>query len=231
MLEKILPYEEGLFFRINETHSYFMDCVMWLFSGGIVWIPAALFLLVALYKKRWQEWVPIFIAIVLLFICCDQFSSSICKPFFARLRPTHYPGIEESVRTLYGYTGGKYGFISGHATNAFGFATLTALLFRNRYFTIVIYLWALTMAYSRVYLGVHFISDVIAGAVAGSVIGFGIFCLYRYFLRVFNTNKICTQTYSTNRTNIITLSLTFYILSIVLFSELLITIFKPTIFS
>lgn len=231
MLEQIIPYEENLFFLINGNHSYFMDCVMWLFSGSIIWIPAALFLLIAMYKKQWKEWIPVLVAIILLFVCCDQFSSSICKPLFARLRPTHYPGIEESVRTLYGYTGGKYGFISGHATNAFGFATLTALLFRNRYYTVVIYLWALTMAYSRVYLGVHFVSDVVAGAIAGSAIGFGVFCLYRYFSRVFNTEYKCKRTYSTNRINIITLTLAFYILSIVLFSELLINIFKPTLFS
>nr|WP_317174084.1 phosphatase PAP2 family protein [Dysgonomonas sp. GY617] len=79
---------------------------------------------------------------MLLFVFCDQFSSYICKPLFSRLRSTHHPDFMNDVRTLYGYVGGKYGFISGHATNSFGFATLTSLLFRNKIYRCVISLWA-----------------------------------------------------------------------------------------
>ncbi|WP_080904269.1 phosphatase PAP2 family protein [Parabacteroides sp. Marseille-P3160] len=179
MLEKILPYEENLFFLINGSHSCFFDCAMWLFSGAIVWIPIVIFLIVNLfYKKSWREWLPVLIAITLMFVLCDQFSSAVCKPYFSRFRPTHYPGIEEHVRTLYGYVGGKYGFISGHATNSFGFATLTALLLRKKLYNYTIFLWALVVSYSRIYLGVHFVSDIVAGAISGITIGFVVYCLY-----------------------------------------------------
>ena len=216
----------------HGSYSYFTDCIMWLFSGGIIWIPAALFLLTAIiYKKKWQVWLPILIAIIILFICCDQFSSAICKPFFARLRPTHYPGIEEHVRTLYGYVGGQYGFISGHATNSFGFATFTALLFRNRYYSIVIYLWASILSYSRIYLGVHFVSDVLAGAIAGSAIGVLVYLLYRYSQRRNQWHDTSGQLYSTQQIKLITLVLASYILSVLLFSELLISVFETNPFS
>lgn len=232
MLDKILPYEESLFFFINGSYSYFTDCVMWLFSGGIIWIPIAFFLIsTIIYKERWQIWLPILMAIIVLFICCDQFSSAICKPFFARLRPTHYPGIEEFVRTLYGYTGGRYGFISGHATNSFGFATLTALLFRNRYYSIVIYIWAAILSYSRIYLGVHFVSDVIAGAIAGSIIGVLVYYLYRFSQKRLLQDNFSAQPYSTQRIKLITVVLASYVLSIILFSELLIHIFETPLFS
>lgn len=231
MLEKIVPYEESLFFFINGSYSYFTDCVMWLFSGGIIWIPIAVFLLtVIILKKEWQVWLPILLAIVVLFFCCDQFSSAICKPFFARLRPTHYPGIEESVRTLYGYTGGKYGFISGHATNSFGFATFTALLFRNRYYSTIIYIWAAILSYSRIYLGVHFVSDVVGGAIAGSTIGILVYFLFRFSQRGNQWYNTSGQLYSTQRVKLIVVVLTFYILSVLLFSELLINIFKTNLF-
>lgn len=232
MLEKILPYEKSLFFFINGSYSYFADCVMWLFSGGIIWIPAAIFLLTTIiYKKKWQVWLPILIAIVVLFICCDQFASVICKPFFARLRPTHYPGIEEYVRTLHGYRGGRYGFISGHATNSFGFAMLTALLFRNRYYSIVIYIWASILSYSRIYLGVHFVSDVLAGAISGSIIGILVYFMYRFSHRRILRDYFSTKPYSTQQSKLIVVVLASYILSIIIFSEQLISIFETNLFS
>ena len=232
MLEKLLPYEKSLFFLINGSYSYFMDCVMWLFSGGIIWIPAILFLLISIiHGKRWQVWLPILIAIVILFIGCDQFSSAVCKPFFARLRPTYFPGIEEHVRTLYGYAGGQYGFISGHATNSFGFATLTALLFSNRYYSITIYIWALVLSYSRVYLGVHFVSDVVAGAISGCIIGWLVYSLYHFYQKKNKGYATSEQIYSTQRIKLITVVLSSYIVLITLLSELLIYIFRMNFFS
>lgn len=140
MLEKILPYEENLFFLINSSHNSFFDHAMWVSSNTKTWIPLALFLIISIiYNRDWKQWLPVLTSIILVFVFCDQFSSGLIKPFFARPRPTHYPGIMEHVRTLHGYCGGKYGFISGHATNAFGFAMLTALFFRNRLYTVIIF--------------------------------------------------------------------------------------------
>ncbi|MFV0469412.1 MAG: phosphatase PAP2 family protein [Dysgonomonas sp.] len=231
MLERILPYEENLFFLINRSHSYFMDCAMWLFSGGVIWIPPAVFLIISIvYKKEWRIWLPILITIIILFVCCDQFSSAVCKPYFARPRPTHYPGIEESVRTLCGYTGGKYGFISGHATNSFGFATLSALLFRNKYYSIVIYVWAIILSYSRIYLGVHFVSDIVAGAVAGSVIGLLVYNLLHAYMVKNKHGQNYAHPYSKQRTRVTTLVLACYIVSVVAFGEPLIYIFQTNLF-
>lgn len=231
MLEKILPYEENLFFLINGSHSYPVDCIMWVYSGGVVWFPIAIFIVSLLvYKKCWKEWLPILLAITLMFILCDQFSSSICKPYFARLRPTHYPGIEEYVRTLYGYTGGQYGFISGHATNAFGFAALTSLLFRNKHYTILIYIWAFIMAYSRVYLGVHFVSDVFVGAIVGVAIGFLVFALYRLYIGKREKTSINLRNGYKQRVKTMTIVIACYIPFFSIISEQLIYVSKMTIF-
>lgn len=179
MLDKILPYELDLFFLINGTNSDFLDNTMWLLSDLKIWMPIAFVLAVnIIYKTSWTKWLPILLAITMVFILCDQFSSHLIKPLFERWRPTHFPGVMESVRTLNGYTGGKYGFISGHATNSFGFAMFTLLLFRNRYYTIIILIWAVLISYSRIYLGVHFISDIVAGAISGIVFGTLVYKLY-----------------------------------------------------
>lgn len=179
MVEKILVYERNLFFMLNGSDSPFLDRFMWLYSGKAVWLPLAAFILIVLlYKKKWRESILILLAIVLVVTFCDQFASHVCKPIFTRFRPTHHPDFMDQVKTVFDYRGGKYGFISSHAANAFGFATFMSLLFRYRLFTWTIILWAVLTAYTRVYLGVHFISDIVPGAIAGVFFGWLVYWLY-----------------------------------------------------
>ena len=126
MVEKILIYERDAFFALNGSDSAFLDRFMWIFTGKAVWLPLAfLILLVLIYKKNWRESLLILLAIVLVVTLCDQFASHVCKPVFTRFRPTHHPDFMDQVKTVFGYRGGLYGFISSHAANAFGFATLS----------------------------------------------------------------------------------------------------------
>ena len=186
MLEKILEYERGPFLWLNGSHNTFWDSFIWLYTGQIVWLPVLLlFVFLLFYKKDWKEALLVVLSIVLVITLCDQFSSHICKPYFMRFRPTWHPDFKDNVVTVNDYIGGKYGFISGHAANAFGFATFTLLLFRNRLFTISILLWSTLMVYTRIYLGVHFISDIIAGILTGILLGFVIYKLY-----VFSRHKL-----------------------------------------
>lgn len=181
MLEKELELEKDLFFTLNGSESIFLDNFFWLYSYKWCWIPFyACFLFVFFYKKNWKEIILISLSITLLIILCDQIASGFFKPFFERFRPTHHPYFREHVDMVFGYRGGgKYGFISSHASNAFGFATFTAFLFRNRIFTLTIILFALINGYSRIYLGVHFISDVIVGALIGIMCGYVVYQLYQ----------------------------------------------------
>lgn len=179
MVEKILAYERDLFFMLNGSDSPFLDRFMWLFSGKAVWLPLAAFILIVLlYKKKWKESILILLGIVFVVTLCDQFASHVCKPIFTRFRPTHHPDFMDQVKTVFDYRGGRYGFISSHAANAFGFATYMSLLFRYRLFTWTIFLWAALTAYTRVYLGVHFISDIVPGAIAGVFFGWLVYWLY-----------------------------------------------------
>ena len=184
MLEKILEVERGLFFRINSLHTPFMDGVMWLYSEVYTWMPFLLFFcLMLIYKKSWREWLPILVSIIVIGSLCMAFSSYLTKPLFARPRPVFHPSFMDDVRTIYDSVAEPYGFVSGHSATAFGLATFTALLFRNTFYTCAIFLWAFLMAYSRIYLGVHFISDIVAGALAGIAFGFLVFRLYRSYTK------------------------------------------------
>ena len=181
MVEKILAYERDLFFMLNGSNSPFLDRFMWLFSGKAVWLPLAAFILIVLlYKKKWKESILILLGIVLVVTLCDQFASHVCKPIFTRFRPTHHPDFMDQVKIVFGYRGGLYGFISSHAANAFGFATLMALIMRDKLFGWTIFFWAVLTAYTRVYLGVHFISDIVPGAVSGVFFGYLVYKLYSF---------------------------------------------------
>ena len=119
----------------------------------------------------------ILLAIVLVVTLCDQFASHVCKPVFTRFRPTHHPDFMDQVKTVFGYRGGLYGFISSHAANAFGFATYGIdqrdkfgwQSFSGR-------LYCLYTGLSRV----HFISDIVPGAISGVFFGYLVYRLYSF---------------------------------------------------
>ncbi|MDR1631754.1 MAG: phosphatase PAP2 family protein [Dysgonamonadaceae bacterium] len=181
MLENGLQFEKSLFFQLNGSESAFLDNFFYLYSYKWTWLLFYLcFLFIFCYKKNLKEIVCILLALGLVVLLCDQIASGFCKPFFHRFRPTHHPDFGDQVKTVMGYRGGLYGFISSHASNAFGFAVFTLLIFRNRIYTGMIFLFALLTIYSRVYLGVHFISDVVAGALVGSLIGYSVYRLYQF---------------------------------------------------
>jgi undecaprenyl-diphosphatase len=82
------------------------------------------------------------------------------------------------VNIVNNFRGEQFGFISGHATNSFGLAMFVSLLFKNKFVTSSIFFWALLNSYSRIYLGVHFISDIVAGFFFGSILGLLVYELY-----------------------------------------------------
>lgn len=220
MVEKILVYERDLFFMLNGSDSPFLDRFMWLYSGKAVWLPLAFFILVVLlYKKKWRESILILLAIVLVITLCDQFASHVCKPIFTRFRPTHHPDFMDQVKTVFDYRGGRYGFISSHAANAFGFAIFMSLLFRYRLFTWTIFLWAALTAYTRVYLGVHFISDIVPGAIAGVFFGWLVYWLYvKVRPVVTGTNSNASELYSIGQKRLIVYAIFIAVLIIAVFN-------------
>lgn len=207
LVEQILPYERGAFLWLNEFHNVFWDSFMWMYSGKATWIPLVLVGIgVFFYKTKWKQAVLLLFCMVLLGTLCDQLSAGVIKPIFERLRPSHHPDFKEYVNIVNNYRGGRFGFISAHAANGFGIAMFLSLLFKYRRFTIVIFLWATLTSYSRIYLGVHFISDIVGGMLLGSIVGFLVYLLFQYGRVLFlkqSPEEVKVPAYSRLRANIV----------------------------
>ncbi len=227
-IDKFLPLERKLFFALNGSDSVFWDNVFWTYSGRFIWIPLFVFLFfLFFYKTPRKEAILTAVFFVLLFVVCDQVSSSVFKPIFHRFRPTHYPGFENMVDIVNGYTGGRYGFISGHATNSFGLAVFVSLVLRNKWVTLATLLWATVNSYSRIYLGVHFISDILAGAIVGTLIAILLYELYvwiRYKYYHVAASAKRRSVYSREHAKAVALFIPAYILLIIVFSSLLVSL-------
>ena len=125
------------------------------------------------------------LGIILLIICSDQISSSVFKPLFERPRPCHNEAIKDLVYLPNGHCGGAYGFISSHSCNVFALASFITLLLKKHYkkIALVMFTWATLVAYSRIYMGVHYPGDVIAGAAVGLIIGVIIAKIAKLFIK------------------------------------------------
>jgi len=175
MLERL---DQQLFLFLNSCNSPFWDKVMHMVSGIAIWIPLYLAILIYLGFRYKRKFIIILLFIILAAALADHISVHLFKNVFHRLRPCHEPSLEGLIHLVNGHCGGKYGFVSSHATNSFNVAIISLLFIRRRWFTISIILWALTVGYSRIYLGVHYPGDVICGSILGALIGWGIYELY-----------------------------------------------------
>ena len=178
LLETIDAFDKNLLLSLNGHHSNFSDVFMWILSEKLTWLPLILALLYVIIKNKSREAILIVVGLALAITFADQISSSIFKPLVERFRPTHAPSIMDQVHIINGYRGGKYGFVSSHAANVFAVALFTALTFRDRFYSTVIVLWAITVAYSRIHLGVHYPLDVFCGGLVGVVSGIAAHWIY-----------------------------------------------------
>ncbi len=198
-----MEWDKQLLLAWNGSDSLFWDNLMTGITSTVAWIPVAIVLLYVIMKNnspREMGLIVLFIALAILM--ADQFSSSFCKPYFERFRPTHDPEIMYMVDIVNGYRGGRYGFISSHAANTFAVCVFLSLLIRNVWITFSTVLWAVLCSYSRIYLGVHYPGDIFFGMLWGMFVGGICYWIYTYFRQKVSPDKrfISSQYTSTGYT-------------------------------
>ncbi|WP_213196105.1 phosphatase PAP2 family protein [Cloacibacterium caeni] len=166
MEEIILEDKQAMIF-LNNLGSSTFDPFWILVSEKWFWIPLYVIFLYFLYKnfnKKSLFYILLFIA---LGITASDQIANIFKFGFERLRPCHDTSLEGLLREV--KCGGKFGFYSAHSSNSFFVATyLTILLGKKiKQLPYFLFVWAAIVAYSRVYLGMHFPGDIIIGAIMG----------------------------------------------------------------
>jgi undecaprenyl-diphosphatase len=163
------------FYMINlQTQNGFFDLIMPVLSDIKLWrIPLILAAMVAAILGGRRARVTVLLAVILL-VLSDQISSHVLKPLISRQRPCH---VLEGVRLLVPCRG-RLSFPSSHATN--NFAIWTLMMLRHKKLGAYLFVFPLGVAYSRVYVGVHYPLDVVGGAILGALCAFCVVMISEY---------------------------------------------------
>lgn len=190
-ITQLIELDKQLLLALNGSESVFLDGLVKTLTTATTWIPLYASLLYLVIKNN-DSW-PKVVFIVGLALACVFLAGSlddmIVKPLVARWRPTHDGEIGLLVDTVNGYRGGRFGFFSAHASNTFSLALFFVLLVRSRVLSLTLITWSLTNCWTRLYLGVHFPSDILVGLLWGSIVATTVWYVHHRLSRKISTDR------------------------------------------
>jgi undecaprenyl-diphosphatase len=196
-LQTISDFDMALLKIFNGSHSLFMDSIMVTLTSGYTWIPLyiVLFYLVVKNNETMAQILLIVGCCALCMLFSDGLTDLIVKPLVGRYRPSNDPLIKYSIDIVGDLRGTDYSFFSAHAANTFGIAIFFVLLVRSRILSFAMVIWSLINCWTRLYLGLHYPSDIIVGLLWGGIVSSLIYLLYHkiYYKISPKINYISTQ--------------------------------------
>ncbi|NNK83076.1 MAG: phosphatase PAP2 family protein [Flavobacteriaceae bacterium] len=183
MIDQLLQYDKELFLYLNNLGSTTFDGLWLVITNKLTFIPLYAILLYLIYKKLgWKVLLLLILVVAAMITFTDQITN-VFKDSFQRPRPCRTEGLEDLMRYIAPRCG-KYGFFSGHSSNSMAVAVFTGLLLKPyyKYLVFILLFWSAMVAYSRIYVGVHYPLDIICGMAFGALSGF-IFYKLQWYLR------------------------------------------------
>ncbi len=189
MWQEIHELDQKLTLAINGWDSSFTDPIWQFFSNIQVWIPMYVLIVAGLiWRLGWKKGLIFVLAAAATFGFCDQFSNLI-KDLVGRVRPLNDAFMIENGLNVLEKGSRSFSFFSAHAANAFGLATCTLIGFRCdtrlswRGYATWMYFWATMVALSRIFVGKHYLGDVLAGSLIGTAAGLLFATIARFLIR------------------------------------------------
>ena len=182
-MDSLLLWDQELFLWLNSLSSEPFDA-FWMTVTDKRYTIGLYAILTAVMSKRlgWKNTLWMLLVITLLITFTDQVTN-LFKDGFKRLRPCHEAVLSDVMRQVKPGCGGKYGYFSGHASNSFAMATFFVVLFARHFKRLRwLFVVAALVAYSRIYIGVHYPLDVISGTCFGTLGGWLFTKLYLRFI-------------------------------------------------
>lgn len=181
MFEKILEIDKELLIFLNGLGSPTFDGLWLIITKQVYWAPIFLLVFYLIQKKKgWKRFGYYLLFTAFLILLCDQ-TANLFKWYFQRLRPCNDETVNHIIRVV--KTSSSFSFFSGHAANSMATTVFTFMILKKFYkHAYLLFLFPLIFAYSRIYLGLHFPSDILTGYAFGATFGFICYKLYRKYI-------------------------------------------------
>lgn len=203
-MQTLTDIDRSVLAFFNGSDSLFVDNLAVILTSGLTWIPLYLSLLYVVIKNNdtMKQIMLVVGCVILSIILSDGMADFIVKPMVERLRPSNDPFIKYTVNVVNDMRGSSYSFFSAHASNTFCVAMFFSLLVRNKVFAITMVSWSLVNCWTRMYLGLHYPSDILAGLVWGGISGSLAYYVYiKSYLHIYKDFNYISSRYTSTGYN------------------------------
>lgn len=184
---KIQDMDMQVLSLFNGSDNIMLDQMVQILTSGLTWIPlyVMLFFVVIRNNETMGQIALVVGSAIFCVLFADGLVDGIIKQLAERWRPSNDPTFKYMVQVVDDIRLKGYSFCSAHAANTMSLAVFFSLLVRSKLLTITLVTWSLINCWTRLYLGVHYPSDILCGMMIGIIVGILVYLLYyKIYLRI-----------------------------------------------